>query len=81
MQPGEPDSLPGFRKVLNRVPTAGGTTASLFERLTPPAYARVVPAAVKAPDEQATFDDTQARLNRIAAEIETDALRFERSAA
>ena len=35
----------------------------------------------QAPDEQASFDDTLVLLNRIAAEIEADALRIERNAA
>jgi flagellum-specific ATP synthase len=35
----------------------------------------------QAPDEEATFEDTLARLNKIAADIEADALRAERNAA
>ncbi len=50
---GVADSLPGFRKVLSGVPSAGGEAAKLFERITAPPYARVVSAAVKAPDDQA----------------------------
>jgi hypothetical protein len=44
------DSIPGFRQVLDSVPTAAGARANLFERATPtpPPYARVVPGAVKA---------------------------------
>jgi hypothetical protein len=42
------DSIPGFRRVLDSVPTFDGGRASLFERITPAPYARVVPAAVLA---------------------------------
>src|SRR5256886_6827322 len=42
------DSIPGFRRVLDSVPTFDGGRATLFERITPPSYARVVPAAIKA---------------------------------
>ena len=42
------DSIPGFRRVLDSVWTATGAVATLFERITPPSYARVVPAAIKA---------------------------------
>ena len=52
-QPGFTDSIPGFRKVLDGVATAGGGRAVLLERIVTPAYARVVPAAVKVSDEQA----------------------------
>ncbi|MSR07498.1 MAG: hypothetical protein EXR93_10595 [Gemmatimonadetes bacterium] len=52
-QRGAPDSIPGFRKALVGVETAGGERATLFERIVPPAYARVVQAAVKVSDEQA----------------------------
>lgn len=52
-RPGAPDSIPGFRKVLSGVPTAGGGPATLFERLVPPPYGRLVPAALKTSDQQA----------------------------
>jgi Bacterial membrane protein YfhO len=42
------DSIPGFRRVLDSVPTFDGGRASLFERLTPAPYARVVAGAIKA---------------------------------
>ena len=42
---GAPDSLPGFRRVLTNVAASSGTPATLFERETPIAYARFVPAA------------------------------------
>jgi len=41
------DSIPGFRRVLDSVPTWAGGRATLFERVTPPPYARIVPGAVK----------------------------------
>ena len=44
------DSVPGFKRILDSVPTASGTRANLFERIDPPPYARVVPGAFKATD-------------------------------
>jgi len=41
------DSIPGFRRVMDTVPTLDGGRARLFERVTPAPYARVVPGAVK----------------------------------
>jgi hypothetical protein len=41
------DSIPGFRRVLDSVPTFDGGRANLFERLAPPPYARVVVGAIK----------------------------------
>lgn len=41
------DSIPGFRRVMDTVPTFDGSRARLFERVTPAPYARVVPGAVK----------------------------------
>jgi hypothetical protein len=48
-----PDSIPGYRKTLAAVATTAGVQANLFERIEPFRYARVVPAAVKLPDDQA----------------------------
>jgi len=42
------DSIPGYKRVLDSVPTAAGVPANLFERTTPAPYARVVPGAIKA---------------------------------
>ena len=42
------DSIPGFRRVMDSVATFDGGRATLFERLTPAPYARVVAGAVKA---------------------------------
>jgi hypothetical protein len=45
--------LPGFHKVVGPVPTSGtGATGILYERDTVPSYARVLPAAVRAPEAQ-----------------------------
>ena len=44
---GRTDSIPGFRRVLDSVPTVDGDRANLFERIAPAPYARVVPAAIK----------------------------------
>ena len=41
------DSIPGFKRVLESVPTAAGTRANLFERTEVQPYARIVPGAVK----------------------------------
>ncbi len=42
------DSIPGFRRVLDSVRTSTGALATLFERVAPATYARVVAGAVKA---------------------------------
>ena len=42
------DSIPGFRRILDGVPTLNGGRANLFERTDPAPYARVVPGAIKA---------------------------------
>lgn len=47
-----PDSLPGYRRVLSNVATSAGVNATLFERETPVPYAKLVPAAVPATQEQ-----------------------------
>ena len=44
------DSIPGFKRVLDSVQTAAGGRASLFERIEPQPYARVVPGGFKATD-------------------------------
>ena len=45
--PRSADSIPGFKRVLDSVPTSAGTRATLFERTEVQPYARVVPGAVK----------------------------------
>jgi len=50
---GMTDSVPGFREILSDVSTGKGSTASLFERIDPVPYARVVAGAAKVPDDQA----------------------------
>jgi hypothetical protein len=44
------DSIPGYKRVLDSVPTATGGQANLFERTEPQPYARVVPGGFKATD-------------------------------
>ncbi len=44
------DSMPGYRRVLTNVLTAGGQPADLFERDVPVRYARIVPAGLKVLD-------------------------------
>src|SRR5256885_519200 len=41
------DSIPGFGRVLDSVPTFDGGRANLFERVAPAPYARVVAGAIK----------------------------------
>lgn len=50
---GAPDSLPGFRVLVRGAPTSPGGAATIFERVTPAPYARLVPGAVKLPAGQA----------------------------
>lgn len=50
---GSPDSIPGFMRVRDAVPTSAGVPATLFAREQPVEYARLVPAAVKVDDELA----------------------------
>jgi len=48
----QPQEVPGYRQVVGSTGTAFGTTAVLYERDAIPAYARVLPASLKAPDGQ-----------------------------
>ncbi len=50
--PGGIDSLPGFRRVLSEVTNSAGASVHMFEREQLEPFARVVPAAVKADDDQ-----------------------------
>lgn len=50
-----PESIPGFHHVLSEVPTSSGASATLFERDDVIPYARLVPAGVRVP-----FDDAVA---------------------
>ena len=45
-------AIPGFTKVLGPVPVTPGGSAVLYQRDSVPPWARVVPAAVKAPEAQ-----------------------------
>lgn len=62
-----PDSLPGFRRRLENVPTSSGFSATLFERTEPVPYARFVPAAAKYGFDEtvATVLDQRFPLNRV----------------
>lgn len=57
--------VPGYKKVVPASPTAFGTTAALYERDSTVSWARVVPAAAKAPDAQipATVTDERFPVN------------------
>jgi hypothetical protein len=61
------DTLPGFTLVLGNVATAGGISANLFERAEDIPFARIVPAALKLPEEQvvATFTDPRFPVDRV----------------
>ena len=66
---GRNDSIPGYRRILDSVPTAAGGRANLFERVTPYKYARVVAGAVKAQDATQVVPllrDTRLDFNRLA---------------
>ena len=60
--------VPGYHQVVGSTSTAFGTTAVLYERNVVPAYARVLPAAVKAPENQivATLVDPRYPVNGVA---------------
>lgn len=64
-----PGMAEGYDSVMTSVTTADGTKADLYHRTTPYPYARLVPVALKAPDEQAipTMVDPRTRfdVNRI----------------
>jgi len=47
------DSVPGYHIALKNVPTSAGNNATVFESNAAPEYARLVPAAVKAPQGSA----------------------------
>jgi hypothetical protein len=61
------DSVPGFREILSGVNTGKGSSASLFERIDPVPYARVVAGAAKVPDDQAvpTLQNPRFFLDRV----------------
>jgi len=63
-----PESLPGFRRTVTNVATSSGTTATLFEREQPIAYARFIPAAAvpaSASQIASTVVDPQFSIDRI----------------
>jgi len=62
------DSIPGYRRVLDSVPTSAGGRANLFERIDVQPYARVVPGGFKAPDSSVvipTLLDPRIDYNRV----------------
>lgn len=59
---GAPDSIPGYRRVLDGVETSAGIPGRLFERAAPAPYARVVPGALKLPDSTTVATLTDPRL-------------------
>lgn len=50
---GAPDSIPGFRVLTRGAETSTGVPATIFERLHPMPFVRVVPGAVKVGEDQA----------------------------
>jgi len=58
-----PDSIPGYRVALKNVPTSTGANATVFEANNPLPYARLVPAAVKAPQPAAINALVNSRFN------------------
>lgn len=50
---GAPDSIPGFRVLVRGAETSTGTPATIFERLQPMPFVRVVPGAVKLGEDEA----------------------------
>ncbi|MBY0491965.1 MAG: YfhO family protein [Gemmatimonadaceae bacterium] len=68
-------NVPGFKRVVPPTPTALGTTAVLYERETPTPWARVVPAAAKAPDAQIPATVTDARFPVNGAVLLSDSAR------
>ena len=63
-----PQDVPAYHQVVGPTSTAFGTTAVLYERNTLPPYARVLPASVKASDEQVvpTLVDPRYPVNGVA---------------
>jgi hypothetical protein len=64
-----PDSLPGFTKTQDDVPTADGASVVVFERNEPVPYARLVAGALKLPQDQVvpTVLDSRFPVNRLVA--------------
>jgi hypothetical protein len=50
---GAPDSVPGFRPLVRGAETSTGVPATIFQRITPAPFVRVVPGAVKLGEDQA----------------------------
>lgn len=75
----EEQSLPGYHKVLGPLITNPGNPGVLYERDSAAAYARVLPAAAKIPDDQvvATVIDPRFPYDRIALYPDTAGLAAE----
>ncbi len=59
--------LPGWTRRLGPAPTTTGAPAYLYEKTEPPAWVRVVPTAVKVPEDQIvpTITDPRFPINRV----------------
>lgn len=70
-------AVPGFHRVVGPAPSTFGGSVALYERDTLPAYARVVPAAAKAPEAQIppTVVNPRFPVNVVALYADTAALQ------
>ncbi len=70
------DSIPGYKRVLDSVPTYGEHPARVFERIDPQPYARVVPGAVKGDTNEVipTLIDPRLDFNRLVIFDRTEAI-------
>lgn len=68
-----PTGIPGFHRALGPVPVTPGDSAVLYERDTAPAYARIVPGAVKIAEDQIipTVNDPRFPVDRVVLYPET----------
>ena len=65
---GPKDSIPGYKRILDSVPISVGGEATVFERITPQPYARIVAGAFKAQDSSQVIPlllDTRVDFNRL----------------
>jgi hypothetical protein len=71
----EVQAVPGFHQVLGPVPTTPGSRGVLLERDTTPAYVRVVPGAVKLPEDQVAPTVVDPRFPREAVVLYPDTVQ------
>ncbi len=71
---GGEQNVPGFKRVVPPTQTSLGTTAVLYEREAPTPWARVVPAAAKAPEAQIPVTVTDERFPVSGAVLLSDSL-------